>query len=366
MSIGDASSEGGSLEGAAGWQLGFAALRRFVEVRGTADAGTRVIAGGTAVGAWVAEQRERYWSGQLTPQQVAALEALPGWRWDAKGLRNFAKGMSGLRRYAAINDVGVIPLSVTQGQFRLGVWVALQRAAHSSGGLTAEQIDALEQVPGWSWKELTRWDRGMTALTGYVAEYGTADVPSGTMFDGYPLGRWVERQRADHREQRLSDDHAHALQALPGWRWSLAQEAWRRGFAALEVWALDNGTAEPPQQLIVGGLRLGQWAADKRRQFRQGSLPREQQQALEALPGWSWSVQQAHWQRGFDALTGYLARHGHACPSIGDSQDGYPVGTWAYEQRRRHRRGRLPQPMSVALEALPGWTWDRALPTVED
>jgi hypothetical protein len=37
---------------------------------------------GFPLGAWVAEMRRRHAAGELSPEQAAALESLPAWRWD--------------------------------------------------------------------------------------------------------------------------------------------------------------------------------------------------------------------------------------------------------------------------------------------
>lgn len=47
------------------WDEGFAALKRYVAVRGAAVMSPGARAGGVAVGAWVAARRQDYWNGRL-------------------------------------------------------------------------------------------------------------------------------------------------------------------------------------------------------------------------------------------------------------------------------------------------------------
>lgn len=59
-----------------------------------------------------------------------------------------------------------------------------------------------------------------------------------------------------------------------------------------------------------------------------------------------------------EALSAYVAEHGHARPPQKyRSPEGQPVGKWKEKLRRRYSEGRLDQREIGELEQLPGWRW---------
>jgi hypothetical protein len=126
---------------------------------------------------------------------------------------------------------------------------------------------------------------------------------------------------------------------------------------ALKRYAAKTGHASPSQHTVVHGYALGWWVSQKRRQYRQATLPTEWTEALETLPGWQWAPLDHQWQRGLQALKKFVDRHGHADPPREVRIEDYPVGNWVRAQRDAYERGRLPVERSAKLESLPSWHW---------
>lgn len=166
----------------------------------------------TALGRWCHLQRHQYKAGRLSTARIVALEALEGWRWsihDALWEDHFVR----VAEHIALT--GAYPNAKTG----LGNWVKRQRASQRSGDLTASRTAKLETLPGWSWRlrvHIQSWESRLAALADHIP---SADgYPSGRD----PLARWVLLQRRAHREGTLSSDRVASLEALPGWRWSIA------------------------------------------------------------------------------------------------------------------------------------------------
>ena len=73
----------------AAWQQKLAALRAFVAAHGHLP----TMGHPSGLGKWAGKQREAKWAAggraaphfhKMTPERVAALEAVPGWRWDGR------------------------------------------------------------------------------------------------------------------------------------------------------------------------------------------------------------------------------------------------------------------------------------------
>ncbi len=57
----------------------------------------------------------------------------------------------------------------------------------------------------------------ITVLGAWVAERGTADVPSRASYAGFALGRWTARCRAGYHAGTLTATEVATLQAVVGW-----------------------------------------------------------------------------------------------------------------------------------------------------
>lgn len=340
------------------WEGSFQALQLFVAKRGTARVASRAVAGRILIGAWVLEQRERFWAGNLTSEQRARLEQLPEWTWSGPAEAKWRRGLNTLRRYAEHRGTTAVPVGVVIGEVRLGEWVAAQRAGHAGGRMPPSNALLLEEVPGWQWvPDTDRWELGLAAARAYVDSHDSIEGAADAVVDGFPLGNWLQICRIEYREGRLSPKQVAALTSLPGWRWLIAEERWDQGLRALHAYAAAHGHANPLQGAVQDGFPIGQWAHDRRREGKRGALRPDRAAALESLPGWTWDIQGSRWRTGYEHLQRYVARFGHAHPPVATVLTDYPLGSWVQAQRRAHVRGRLSLERTAALEALPGWLW---------
>ncbi|MEE2061779.1 helicase associated domain-containing protein [Rhodococcus artemisiae] len=340
------------------WDAGHAALRRYIEARRSADPPRSVHVGGFPLGAWVSQIRADYWDATLDPDKIAVLEALPGWSWGPTLPTSWRAWYLAWTECSAETDL--CDNYLEQCEPPLEQWARLQRDAFAAGTLHPYRTALLRELSFWVWDPGEhRWHHGLTLLTGYAAEHGTADIPrSLRTSDGFALGQWVNRCREDLRSGRLAEHRIGALEALPGWRWGGADGSWRTGMAALRRFVDKNGHASPGQHYVdADGLRLGLWVAHRRKEFRAGRLTPDKVTELESLPGWMWNPMQQRWEQGMAALEAYRAAHGHTRVPRAEVLDGYPVGEWVHTRRQQYQRHTLPAERIAELEALPGWQW---------
>jgi hypothetical protein len=142
----------------------------------------------------------------------------------------------------------------------------------------------------WSANE-AEWEDGFSHLETFVADNGHALVPSKFVADdGYPLGRWVVKQRS--RKDRFSPERTARLEALPNWEWNARDKAWETGFSRLERFVARERTARVPRGHVEDGFLLGAWVKEQRTNHRKGRLSDERAARLGALPGWVWDATQ--------------------------------------------------------------------------
>ena len=344
---------------AADWEDGFARLEAYTVECGTArvDSGY-VTVDGYKLGAWAVHQRAARRKGTLQPDRAARLEALPGWVWD-RYAADFEANFARLEAYVAEHGHARPPLGYrTRDGCRVGQWVVANRSRRSE--LPPERQARLEALPGWAWNTKdAAWEEWFGLLEVHVTEHGHARPPDDyTSSGGQQLGAWVRTQR--RRQKKLPPERKQRLEALPGWVWSVTAAAWEDGFARLEAYTVDHGTAQPPQtHKTEDGYPLGTWVAKQRRMRTRGELQPDRSARLEALPGWSWHPKNTAWEDAFVRLEAYAAEHGTARPTTEYvAEDGHRLGFWVVTQRNFYRRGKLEKSRAERLETLPGWAWD--------
>jgi hypothetical protein len=377
------------------WEAKLAALRAFIAEHGRLPP----IFHPSGIGRWVNRQRTakkamdegKKIRQKMTPQRVAALEALPQWAWRATAEpgRNAAweARLEALKAHLAAH--GRMPASGDAGG--LGDWVLAQRAARRAAAegrrchylMTPERAALLEGVPGWAWEgeRESAWGERLAALRAFVGAHGRLPPLADA------LGAWARAQRLAKRAAgaggagagRMAPERAAALESIPGWAWEVdADAAWKEKLEAVRAHVAAHGRL--PAQ---GGAAapLGSWISAQRRAAAQAAaaeaagapaargvaarLTPERRALLEAIPGWTWAPsKEAEWQERLEAVRAHAAARGGALPPPGHALD-----AWLEAQRRARRAGEAPPrpgrparaPLAparvAALEALPGWSW---------
>ncbi|MEU6996641.1 Helicase associated domain protein [Streptomyces sp. NPDC046465] len=160
---------------------------------------------------------------------------------------------------------------------------------------------------------------------------------------------------------------------------------WRRGIEACARYVKESGVQElrvpydfvTPQDWAPAGFPLGTWLADQRRFAKADTLSASRVEELDGL-GMVWSHQDVAFEEGLSAARAWAAVHGHFLPPATAVWNGYPVGSWAKNQRAAakladqaeeqraaglpvERAGALTQARREALDDIdPGWcpAWD--------
>ncbi|MDD2860820.1 MAG: Helicase associated domain protein [Acidiphilium sp.] len=249
---------------------------------------------GFKLGKWVGSRRYEYSAGQLSKDRIEALETIPGWVWHVHD-EAWNNGFTALQEFVERERHANVPIGHVEADgFKLGNWVGLRRHEYSAGQLSKDRIEALETVKGWRWSlRSDAWSKGIAALQEFVERERHANVPIGHVeADGFILGNWVSFNRRRYRFGKLSPDRIAALETIPGWVWSVRDEAWTRGIMALRAFIEREGHSNVPQRHVeADGFKLGKWVSRFRDFYRTGTLSDERIAELEAVPGWVWTQQ---------------------------------------------------------------------------
>ena len=272
------------------WERAYAVLAEFASREGHARVHQDHVEGGVRLGGWVIDQRVR--RDKLTTEQRHRLEALSGWIWDAREDR-WQRKYELFNRFHRREGHALVPQGHMEDGNNLGSWVMEQRGNRAT--LSEERRALLDAIPGWVWDPHGEaWERGYTTLLRFVERERHARVPKDHTEGRIKLGGWVTEQRANR--QKMPDERRRRLEAeaIPGWFWGTRSDyVWNQKLALLAKFAEREGHSRPTWDHVEGGVRLGGWVVEQRAERQ--NLSAERKAALEAVPGWSWTVSQDAW-----------------------------------------------------------------------
>lgn len=201
---------------------------------------------------------------------------------------------------------------------------------------------------------------GLAQARSYAAEHGNLAVTDRTRHNGHSLGSWLLRQRQRAADGRIEPARITALNALdPHWNppWPLA---WQRAYHRARA-AADSGTLTRTER---------RWIRTQAQLW--DSLHPAQQQLLAALGIAGPAVVPAPARttarrcppgEGLPHARAYAALYGHLAVFTHTHQDGFPLGRWLVQQRRKARSGQLFAITLQELAVLDPW-WNPPWPFV--
>ncbi len=263
-----------------------------------------------------------------------------------------------LQRYVEREGHTRLPQKKREAGVNLGSWLSTQRMQYRSARLSADRVQRLETLPGWTWDvHGGRWEEGFSALLRFVAREGTARVPQDHIEGQVQLGRWLHRQRQAYFAGTLTQEREARLTALPGWTWEPHDARWESMLTLLQAFAEKNGHAVVPTDERSGKLLLGRWVDRQRAFYRKGELSPERAARLEALRGWTWNRNESAWDTHYQAVERFARREGHTRLQKHDVESELRIGMWAQNQRGKYNRGVLEPDRIARLEEVPQWIW---------
>jgi hypothetical protein len=209
------------------WTNHYNVLKAFAEREGHARPPQLHVENGLRLGQWVAVVRR---SRDMAAQEnIALLEALPGWSWNPYE-DDWEQGFTSLLKFVEREGHAGVPKEHMEDGYHLGRWPGHQRAKRKN--LSRDRQERLEALPGWSWDlRADMWQRKFNLLREFQRREGHALVPQGYVEGDVKLGTWVLEQR--NNQAKLTEERRTLLESVPGWRWDPYAESWERGLAAL-------------------------------------------------------------------------------------------------------------------------------------
>ena len=216
------------------------------------------------------------------------------------------------------------------------------------------------------------WEQMYECARKYHEEYGDLLVHrSYKSPEGYPLGRWLNTQRAVRKglaEGILDEERIQKLDAL-GMRWDSVNDiSWERHYQACKEYKEKNGNLDIPSDYITDGMKLGVWLGNARKAKRYNIKSKyfspERLDMLSDL-GIVWEYQNdVIWERNYEAAKAWKEEYGDLEVPNRAIYHGVKLGSWLGDLRKVRRgigkkRLDLTQEQIERLDAI-GMRWDNS------
>ena len=201
------------------WDRSFEVVAEFLLNGGPIPSSKTIKVNGVTIATWIRTQRRKFREGNLSQDQIAKLQDLPGWTWNHLE-DSWNEEFVLLEGYVEMFGTSRVPDTYVHDGFALGKWVARQRKQFKSGALEPAQQSALESLPGWSWDPyMDMWMKMYNALLDYSNRSGGALPPASLVHEGLSIGMWASRQRSKFKRGQLEQWQIDKLNLLPEWTW---------------------------------------------------------------------------------------------------------------------------------------------------
>ncbi|MCH0573069.1 Helicase associated domain protein [Streptomyces sp. MUM 136J] len=340
---------------------GLAHARRYVREHGNLAVPQDTVVDSYRLGEWLGNVQARAWA--MAPDRAQALTALDPW-WNVPWSVQWQRSYYRARDHAAVAGPPDAAAGFPGTQILNGEWLYLQCTHYSTLhpeqqrlladiGITAEAARTAlpRRVPIQA-----SFETGLTHARSYAAEHGClAAADKDTMYQGYPLGPWLARQRRRARQSPEPTERSRTLDAIDPWWNPPWGPAWQRSYAQarrlvesrsgldmkdgfpgaeadLAQWLSRQCAAyrrlDPDQQRLLADIGITAEEAAKV-QGRAGAPQVENEQAAAVV---LWALD------GMTSARSFASAHGHLAVPSEYVHDGFALGRWLVEQRRQDRR----------------------------
>ena len=183
----------------------------------------------------------------------------------------------------------------------------------------------------------------LAILREFVGAHGWSEVRAKTIYKGVNVFSWVQNRRSEYRLGTIRDFLVSEVESIPGWSWDPHRDRYQRDVENLRRYIAAHGWDAITVETEIDGVKVSQWCANRRMEFRRATMSSWLRRAIEAIPGWSWEPIEEHYAERIASLREHIERNGWGrFRQQTIDRYGVRLGKWANHIREMHRRGRLP------------------------
>lgn len=312
---------------------------------------------GARLGKWIVTQRINYRNGTgISPSRIEQLnkigmcwKTLQERQWDEK----YTLAVQYYRKYGN--------LRVNRDKCpKLAYWLAKQRQKQRDRLLSEDHFEKLSAL-GVLWDYEHAWEQKFELAKKYYETHGDLDIPAAyTTADGTNLGAWYRTVRNNYKNGTLPEEYRQKLESI-GIRWeSVLERTWSQFYELAKRYYSEYGDLHVPATYETeDGVKLGSWIASQRCNRKKNRISEEQIRLLDEI-GMSWRRYENKWEFAYEYAKTYFNANGTLdVPAAYITDDGFRLGAWVVDQRKKYAAAKL-KPMQIKrLESLK-ITWNVA------
>jgi hypothetical protein len=310
---------------------------------------------GYQLGRWILKQRSYHAKGLMNYERIKKFEKLTNWKWDVhesnwinafEFLKEFEKKYHHTRVGKGVKTVDNIDMQS---------WCTTQRLNKAT--LQKEKVDLLNSLENWNWDPHdAAWDLGFEELKKFIEINGHSLMTAKFKTDnGFNLGAWVSHQRLN--KDSLTQERLEKIQNLPHWSWDVIGDKWESDFKDLLIFVEKYGHALVGRKHRNDFIKTYNWVCFQRQ--KRNKLTQSQIEKLSALPGWSWNTREDKWSNGYQHLIEHIQAAGNLNIKYDFvCSDGYKLGAWLKECKRKFIDKSLNTDRINLLEKIENWSWN--------
>lgn len=199
-----------------------------------------------------------------------------------------------------------------------------------------------------------KWNRQFELLRAFQIENGHCRVPHNFEIEGINLGKWISRQRTNHKKilegkgqhASITQQRIDLLNSI-GFEWSASDTdstSWNGQFELLRQFKRENTHCRVPMNFEVGGVQLGKWVSRQRTHYKnlmegngqQASITQQRIDMLNSI-GFQWNANETAWDQHFKLLRAWQHKNGNCRVPHSFVVEGVSLGKWISRQRTYYK-----------------------------
>ena len=309
-----------------------------------------------ALGNWVRTQRTQFKQSKMSEERINMLNTI-GFNWGVSIDKNsWNDKFEELKKYKSQHGDCNVPRKYDKNQ-QLARWVHHQRSKFKDSKMSEERINVLNAI-GFNWGvsiDKKRWNDKFEELKKYKSKHGDCDVPYRYYEKNQPLATWVQTQRTQFKQLKLSEERINTLNTI-GFNWgvSIDEKNWNDKFEQLKLYKSKHGHCNVPRKNDKN-QQLATWVKNQRTQFKQSKMSEERINMLNTI-GFNWGVSNdKSWNDKFEELKQYKSKHGD-CNVPASYDKNHALGNWVRGQRTQFKQSKISKERINMLNTI-GFNW---------
>jgi superfamily II DNA or RNA helicase len=266
------------------WEIYLERVRFYVETNLRFPISTDKTNGGS----WIHVQKKEFINKTLSLDRIEKLRTIPLWvTWENDPWKQR------FNEYKIYSTDSTIVLPDDQIKI-LKEWMFTQKKNFRNQTMDVERLEILDTLREWvNWKtEISSKDKRVFHTWDHMyskfKEYCTPDAKLPTRC---PIGIWVNTQKENFKDDKLTDDQLELLNQISQWKeWQTQNQtkskqvrvSWETQFERLQAYITQHNKIPPKRHKNTPGI----WFSDQKKDYQSGTLPPTRLDRLRTLPLW--------------------------------------------------------------------------------